>query len=372
VPHLTFQAQNNPGRLGGLGLDLLLLGLLQEGVGQPHRDEREAEDGDQQEVVHAHVGGVVRGLAEGEPAILVHQAVVVHEAVVEPGVGGRVAEAVARDVVAQHVALVLVHNVLGNEGAVPGLVLGVDVGVDDLHLQQQLAHHHRRREVQVDPLVQLEVVEHHVEHHPHGGEVHQEVDDQARGKGVHQGGVVTVHREGGVVHHVAVEVVQVVLVVGQQVEQAALVPRQHGHRNYRYEALHLASEQLPQEQVRGDSSVQENNPVKDVELRSARLVYVDKMILDRNTSQVLTGSVSALIKVLPQRMNIPVLGRAQSHEIHQTCGIHIEGLKALPQKIESTNNKRIKDAVRQQTRSGGSKVHHLRRQLLDNGRTEQR
>ena len=55
----------------------------------------EAEDGDQQEVVEAHVGQVVLGLAEGDVAQLVHLAVVEHEAVVEPGVRGRVAEAVA-------------------------------------------------------------------------------------------------------------------------------------------------------------------------------------------------------------------------------------------------------------------------------------
>ena len=171
------------------------------------------------------------GLAEGQVAVLVHQAVVVHQTVVEPAVGGGVAEAVAADVVAEHVTLVLVHDVLGHEGPVPGLALGVDVGVDDLHLQQQLGDHERSGDVEVDPLVELQVVEDDIGHHPDGHVVHDEVDDQSRGQGVHQCSIVTAHSEGRVMHHISVEVVQVVLVVGHDVEQTALVPGQDGHGN---------------------------------------------------------------------------------------------------------------------------------------------
>ncbi len=266
---------------GGLLLSLLgLVGLLQERIGEAHGHEHEEEHRSQEEIIHGDVGHVVLRLAKGQVAKLVHLAVEIHQAVVEPRVSGGIAQAVTGHVVAQNVALVLIHDVFGHKRTVPGLVLGVDVRVDHLHLEEQLGDHAGSSEVQVDPLVQLHVVEDHVGHHPDGQVVHDEVDDQTRGKGVHQGGVVATHAERRVVHHVAVQVVEVVLVVGQQVEQAALVPGQDHHGENGHDTLHLAGKKLLHEAKKGDKNVQERQAVEDVELGDAGLVHLHEEIFN--------------------------------------------------------------------------------------------
>mmetsp|Transcript_58145 Transcript_58145/g.102247 ORF Transcript_58145/g.102247 Transcript_58145/m.102247 type:complete len:312 (+) Transcript_58145:250-1185(+) len=302
---------------GSLVLHLLgLVSLLQERVGEAHGHEHEEEHRSQEEVIHGDVGHVVFRLAEGQVAQLVHLAVVEHQAVVEPRVRRSITEAVARDVVAQNVTLVLVHYVFGDERAVPGLVLGVDVRVDHLHLEEQFGDHAGSGKVQVDPLVQLHVVEDHIGHHPDGHVVHDEVDDQTRRQGVHQGGVVTTHAEGGVVHHVAVQVVQIILVVGQQVEQAALVPGQDHHGKNGHNTLHLAGEKLLHEAEKRDKNIQERQAVEDVELGDAGLVHLHEEIFNGHAGQLLACHVGTLLEILPQRVHVVVLRRTQSHEIH--------------------------------------------------------
>jgi len=68
-------------------LDLLALrrlGLLEKRRGEADGHQHEEEDGEKQKVVQRDVGQVMLGLAKGQPAVLIDDAVVVHQAVVEP------------------------------------------------------------------------------------------------------------------------------------------------------------------------------------------------------------------------------------------------------------------------------------------------
>jgi len=258
---------------------------------------------------------------------------------------------------AQHVTLVLIHDILRNKRTIPGLALGVDVRMDDLHLQQKLADHQRSRDVQINPLVHLEVVQSDIGHHPDGDEVHREVNDQARRQGIHQRCIVAANGEGRVVHHVTVQVIQIVLIVRQQMEQTALIPGKDRHRDYGDNTLHLSSEQLLEEANRGDDDIQEDHAIKQIKLRHSGLVHLNEVFLDRGACHTLASYVRSLLIILPQGVNIVMLRITVSHEVHQARRIHVHGFPTLTKKVQTTHNKWVQDAVACQIRSLGSQMH---------------